>query len=76
MARAGQIKPAPGNTVAPENEPALALYDKLSTTPGPVNDALDAAAQSIARGENGDAAKERAYQQIKAVLLARLAGEG
>lgn len=48
---------------------ARALYDKLSTSAGPVNDALDAAATAIANGENVNAAKESAFRSIRTALL-------
>lgn len=73
------IKAGENAQVAERAGQAQALYDKLSASAGPISNALDAAAQAIAKGENANAAKERAYGNIKTVLLdqaARLAGEG
>ncbi len=48
---------------------ALAIYDKLSASAGPVADALDRAATALANGENGNAVKERSYGEIRQQLI-------
>ncbi|HTB10929.1 MAG TPA: DNA translocase FtsK [Bryobacteraceae bacterium] len=73
------IKAGDNAAIAERTNQARALYDKLSTTTGPVNDALDVAASSIAKGEKSDAAKQQAYATIRHELLGqanRLAGTG
>lgn len=73
------IKAGENAKVAARTAQARALYDKLSTVAGPVNDALDAAATALADGENSYAAKESAYRAIRSSLLEQaknLAGEG
>ena len=58
---------------------AQMLYQKLSTSAGPVNDALDSAASRIAKGDNSNGVKEAAYDEIKSQLLgqaSRLSGAG
>ena len=73
------IKADENAKVAERTGQAQALYDKLSTSTGAVNDALDRAATAIADGENHNAAKAKAYDEIKAALLDqayRLSGEG
>ncbi len=65
--------------VAERTGQAHALYQKLSTVTGPVNDALDVAASKIAKGDNSTSVREEAYQHIKAALLEQaqgLAGTG
>ena len=66
------IKAGDNAAIAERTNQARALYDKLSTTTGPVNDALDVAASSIAKGEKSDAAKQRAYGTIRDELLAKV----
>lgn len=73
------IKAGENAKVAVTAAQAKALYDKLSTTAGSVNDALDQAAASIAKGGSSSAAKTIAYQKIKSDLFKQaksLAGEG
>ncbi len=73
------IKAGENAQVASSMGQAQALYQKLSTTAGPVNDALDVAAAGLATGEDSAKVKERAYGQIKQELLgqaARLTGTG
>ena len=63
--------------VAASANQGILLYDKLSTKTGPIAQALDSAAQSLADGENGNDVKQRAYRQIRSLLREqadRLAG--
>ena len=53
---------------------ALEVYDRLSTRRGPVDDALNAAAEEIADGKPANAAKQRAYETIRAVIRGTLSG--
>ena len=41
------------------------LYDRLSTVSGPIDQALNAAARSIAEGENARSVYERTYRSIR-----------
>ena len=52
---------------------ALEIYDRLSARRGPVDDALNAAAEEIAAGKPADAAKQRAYEVIREVIRQTLA---
>ena len=52
---------------------ALEVYDRLSTRRGPVDDALNAAAEEIAAGKPANAAKQRAYEVIREVIRQTLA---
>jgi hypothetical protein len=54
--------------VAEAANQGLALYDKLSTSVGPIEDALNKAAQSLADGEKESAVRQRAYTEIRAHL--------
>lgn len=80
LAGQGNVIQADANAqVAQRTGQAQALYDKLSTSTGHVNDALDLAAAAIAKGEDANVVKQRAYGQIKEGLLqqaASLAGQG
>jgi hypothetical protein len=59
---------------------ALAIYDKLSASAGPVSEALDRAAAALAKGESSNAVKERSYGEIRQQLVEQAgrlrAGEG
>ena len=52
---------------------ALEVYDRLSTRRGPVDDALNGAAEEIAAGKPANAAKQRAYEAIREVIRQTLA---
>ena len=52
---------------------ALEVYDRLSVRRGPVDDALNAAAEEIAAGKPANAAKQRAYEVIREVIRQTLA---
>lgn len=70
LSGAGNVIKAEENAqVAEKTGTARTLYDKLSTRAGSVSDALDEAAQEIAKGGNANAAKERAYGKIKTALI-------
>jgi hypothetical protein len=49
----------------------MALYDKLSSMAGPIDGILDRSAQKIANGENANDAKQQAYREIRAHVLAQ-----
>lgn len=80
LAASGNVIKASQNAkVAVTASQARALYDKLSTSAGSINDALDLAASKIAKGENANAAKSAAYARIRSDLFQQakaLAGEG
>lgn len=75
-ARAGELAKAGENVldvksnkaVAQEATQALEAYDRLSSYQGPINDILEAAAERIGKGENANAAKEAAYEQVRSAL--------
>jgi hypothetical protein len=52
------------------------LYDRLSTRSEPVNDILERAANPLAEGENPNAVKQRADEDIRAALSDILGGGG
>ncbi len=79
LGAAGNVIKAEENAkVAITAAQAQAIYDKLSTSAGAINSALDEAAQAIAKGSNVTNAKTIAYQKIKSELFKQaksLAGE-
>ncbi len=80
LGTAGNVIKAEENAkVAITAAQAQAIYDKLSTSAGAINTALDEAAQAIAKGSNVTNAKTIAYQKIKSELFKQaqsLAGTG
>src|ERR1035437_8947106 len=50
----------------------MLLYDKLSSKAGPISDALDKAARSIAEGESTHEVKQRAYRAIRDQLTTQV----
>lgn len=80
LGQAGNVIQAEGNAeIAQAASQEHALYQKLSTGAGPVNDALDRAARSIVQGEKTNIVKERAYGEIEAELkrqVQSLTGKG
>lgn len=70
LGTAGNVIKAEENAkVAITAAQAQAIYDKLSTSAGAINNALDEAAQAIAKGSNVTNAKTIAYQKIKSELF-------
>lgn len=64
--------------VAEETGQAQELYDKLSTSSGPISEELNNAATLLANGETSRDVKERAYKTIKGALVdqaRKLSGE-
>lgn len=73
------IKAGENAQVAERASQGLHIYDKLSESAGPVNTALEQAAVELAKGGDVNAIKQRAYQDIRAHVIARadqLAGVG
>jgi hypothetical protein len=69
LGEAGNVIQAGENAqVAASANQGILLYDKLSTKTGPIAQALDSAAQSLADGENGNEVKQRAYRPIRSLL--------
>jgi hypothetical protein len=62
------IKAGENAQVALRANQGIVLYDKLSTKAGPIAEALDRAAQSLADGETPNDVKQRAYRQIRSAL--------
>jgi GNAT superfamily N-acetyltransferase len=50
----------------------ISLYDKLSTSAGPIDGILDRAAQRIANGDNANDTKQDAYREVRDHLAAQL----
>jgi broad specificity phosphatase PhoE len=50
----------------------ISLYDKLSTSAGPIDGILDRAAQRLANGENANDAKEQAYRETRDYLAQQI----
>lgn len=63
------IKAAENARVAERTAQVQALYDKLSTSSGPVSDELNNAAALLGSGETSRDVKERAYKTIKSGLI-------
>jgi hypothetical protein len=73
---AGNVINAEQNArIANEANQALAVYDKLSLRAGPIDDAIRAAAKSIAKGGPENAIKDQAYSFIRKALSDTLAGK-
>ena len=69
LAATGNVIKADANAaVAQEANQGIALYDKLSSTAGPIDGVLDRAAQQLANGENANDAKQQAYRAIRDYL--------
>jgi|GEM_PF-5822773 len=61
--------------IAEQAEQALAVYDKLSLSAGPISDALREGARKVANGEKLDTVKESVYTAVRD-SVARLLGTG
>lgn len=62
--------------VAEQADQALAVYDKLSLSAGPISDALRDGARRIANGEKLDAVKEGVYASVRDSVTRLLGGAG
>lgn len=66
------IKAGENAQVAERANQGSALYDKLSTMAGPIDDILDRAAKEIADGQSTNDAKQRAYRGVRDHLAEQL----
>lgn len=70
----GEIDPARAEAIATQAGRLGELYDRLSTKSGPVAKALNSAAARIARGEDRNEVKQKAYTEVQDALEREIAG--
>ena len=76
LARAGnKLDTDKNRSIAESAAQAEAVYDKLKTFAGPINQALQSAAEKLAEGKDPNAAKQEAYTAIRQAVSETLAGE-
>ncbi len=75
LARAGnKISTAENQRISREAAQAAEVYDKMSLSKGPINDALVKAARRLRDGEDARAVKEEAYKQIREEISSSIPG--
>jgi hypothetical protein len=73
LGEAGSVIKAGENAeTAQRANQGILLYDKLSSTAGPIDGILDRAAQQLANGENANDAKRQAYRAIRDTLAQQI----
>jgi Histidine phosphatase superfamily (branch 1) len=66
------IKAAENAQTAERANQGMMLYDRLSSSAGPIDGILDRAAQRLANGENANDAKQQAYREIRDYLTGQV----
>src|SRR5690606_8994776 len=69
---AGRIDVERAQTIAQQAAQAEEIYNRLSTSAGPISDALNAAAARLAAGEKADVVKRELYDQVRDAIAAEL----
>jgi hypothetical protein len=75
LQRAGnKLDTGKNRAIAESAAQAEAVYDKLKTFAGPINNALQSAAEQLAAGKDANAAKQQAYSAIRKAVSDTLGG--
>src|SRR5690606_24424549 len=69
---AGRIDVERAQAIAQQAAQAEEIYNRLSTSAGPISDALNAAAARLAAGEKADVVKRELYDQVRDAIAAEL----